>query len=282
MSKKEFEIWEYKLPADVVTDDVREYLAKYSSRKPTVEDLWNEMNRVWDELGLFNDKSFLGQPIANYYSHPVWILNGFFSASDADSVSHRNAIVNFVSQLNGKRVADYGGGFGELSIRLALKLPLTNVSIIEPYPSAIGLYRTSNYTNISVLSELGRDYDVVIAQDVLEHVEDPLHLVTQLAESTKFGGHVVFANCFYPVIKCHLPSTFHLRNTFSWVVKAAGLEFVGIVPGTTHVQVYRKIGSLDQKELRRRECYSKSFGELINFLKDGSKDLLRSIVKLFK
>lgn len=276
MNINEFELWGQKFPADLVTHNVSEYLAKYSAAPPSVEEVWKEMDTVWDKLALSNDSPLLGQPIGDYYSHPVWVLNGFFSASDPDSSGHRDAIVNCVSSLGGKRVADYGGGFGELAIRLASKLPDSSISIIEPYPSAIGRYRTSKYSNILISSELGQDYDVVIAQDVLEHIEDPIGLVVKLSEALKPGGHIIFANCFYPVIKCHLPSTFHLRYTFSWVVKAAGLLLIQSVPGAAHAQVFRKVSNVDQQEIRKKERYSKFIGLALNWFRDKSKILRRT------
>lgn len=281
MKKNIFEFWGNEIPAEMVKDNVKEYLSKYSEEPPSVKDVWKEMDRVWDELALSNDSSLLSQPIAEYYSHPVWVLNGFFSAADAESSRHRNAIVNCISSLQGKKLADYGGGFCELAIRIALKIPDSKIDVIEPFPSAIGRFRASKYSNISITSKLDRNYDVVIAQDVLEHIEDPIGLIVKLSESIKPDGYIIFANCFYPVIKCHLPSTFHLRHTFSWVVKAAGLELIESVSGAKHAQIFRKSGDVNLPELRKRERYSKAIGWILNLLLDKLRTLLRP-TKIFE
>ncbi|HEX5637363.1 MAG TPA: hypothetical protein VFY78_09780, partial [Gammaproteobacteria bacterium] len=63
---------------------------------------------------------------------------------------------------------------------------------------------------------------------------------------------------FYPVVKCHLSSTFHLRDTFNWVVKGAGLEFIGSVQGAEHASVFRKKTMVHATSLRGRELYSKA------------------------
>ena len=48
-------------------------------------------------------------------------------------------------------------------------------------------------------------FDFVIASHVLEHVEDPLIVLSIMIDSVRINGYLVIANCFYPVIKCHLP-----------------------------------------------------------------------------
>jgi len=205
------------------------------------------------------------QPIGKFYSHPVWVLNGFFSSNDQISSRHRSAIVEYVAQTKPSAVADYGGGFGELSIRLATSIPNAKIDIIEPFISVIGKYRTEKFENIEIKQNLGEGYDAIIAQDVLEHLENPLDLVIEISKRTRLGGYIIFANCFDSVIKCHLPRTFHLRHTFSWVVKRAGLEYIGTVPDASHVQVYKKVGGVEMHKLLTREKVSIVFGSLANY-----------------
>jgi 2-polyprenyl-6-hydroxyphenyl methylase/3-demethylubiquinone-9 3-methyltransferase len=107
-------------------------------------------------------------------------------------------------------------------------------------------------------------YDAVIAQDVLEHVEDPVRLAFDLATVACPGGLVIFANCFYPVIQCHLPSTFHLRHTFPYVMQFMGLEYLGRVPGAEHALAFRKRTQIVMKVARMAERLSKVFGPLLN------------------
>jgi 2-polyprenyl-6-hydroxyphenyl methylase/3-demethylubiquinone-9 3-methyltransferase len=107
-------------------------------------------------------------------------------------------------------------------------------------------------------------YDAIVAQDVLEHLEDPIKLAGEIASSIRIGGKVIFANCFSPILQCHLPSNFHLRYTFPSVMKALGLRFVGIVNGASHAQIYERVGALNLLKARKAEAASKIIGPLLN------------------
>jgi len=257
--EQQIKIWGQAVPASLFKERDREYLSQFNlDEPPPVEQIWREMDKAWDSLGLSTIAQFSDQQLADFYCHPVWILNGFFSASDPQSCAHREAIAKAVLNLPVKNIADYGGGMGELAIRMSQKNPNYEISIIEPYPTVIGRHRVEQYKNISYVSRLSGPYDLVIAQDVLEHLEDPIGLVAQLSNATPVGGYLIFANCFYPVIKCHLPTTFHLSNTFNWVAKGAGLEYVGNVPNAEHANIFKKTGRVHGTSLRGREFWSKT------------------------
>ena len=123
-----------------------------------------------------------------------------------------------------------------------------------------------------------QEYDVIIAQDVLEHVEDPVGLAIALTESVKENGLIVFANCFYPVIKCHLPKTFHLRYTFRFVMEIYGLKYQGKLPGAEHVLIFKKTDKLCVKKLRVAEKISQFSGGAINY----SRELLSKLKRIVK
>lgn len=257
--EQHIKIWGQTVPASLFKERDREYLSQFNlDEPPPVEQIWREMDKAWDSLGLSKTAKFSDQQLADFYCHPVWILNGFFSASDPQSCAHREAIAKAVLNLPGKNIADYGGGMGELAIRMSRSNPNYEISIIEPYPSDIGRHRVAQFEKISYVPSFKGPYDLIIAQDVLEHLEDPIGLVAQLSNVTTVGGYLIFANCFYPVIKCHLPSTFHLSGTFNWVAKGAGLEFIGNVPGAEHANIFRKIGKVHGVSLRGREFCSKT------------------------
>lgn len=265
MNNKTFEIWGHHVPSYLLSSEDMDYLDKYrKSAPPPVEILWAEMDRIWDQLALNNKAPLKNQPIADYYRHPVWILNGFYSATDIISSKHRDSIANFVLSSGARKIADYGGGFGQLAISISESSSSSLIEIIEPFPSEVGRYRTSQYPNIKICPELGEGYDVLLSQDVLEHVEDPVALAMDLIASVKPEGYLIFANCFYGVIKCHLPSTFHLRHTFPWLMKMAGLKYLGTVSGANHAQIFKKIGGVNHKAVRIMETISKFIGPMLN------------------
>lgn len=247
MNKEQnIKIWGQSVPVNLLNEFDREYIGRFIHEDiPAVDRIWREMDLVWDELHLDNRAALQNQAIGDFYSHPIWVVNGVFSASDPVSVQHRDAIAAFVRRLGVERVADYGGGFGELALRLHSVAPELLIDIVEPYPSRLGRSRVEGIAGIRFVDKFEGQYDCIIAQDVLEHVEHPLALTRQMIQSTRSGGHLIFANCFYPVIKCHLPSTFYLRHTFTWVAAAMGLEFQGRVDGASHALVFKKVGSVD-------------------------------------
>ena len=264
---QEFVIWNHSLPIGALQQSEIKYLDMVASQdRPPVEWIWHEMDREWDALHLDNRAPLQGQPIGGFYSHPVWIINGVFTAVDPASVKHRDAIAEFVNSINSKYVADYGGGFGELAIKLQAIEPKIHVEIVEPYPSKIGMLRVEGKAGIQFTHELGDQYDCVIAQDVLEHVEKPLELTAKMVKATKLGGYLIFANCFYPVIKCHLPTTFYLRHTFTWVMRTMGLKFEGRVEGAEHALIFKRVGNINENLFILFNVTSKLIGPLLNIM----------------
>jgi 2-polyprenyl-3-methyl-5-hydroxy-6-metoxy-1,4-benzoquinol methylase len=258
-------IWGYSMPQSWFSQDEVRYLGRLPQILPTVEWVWEEMDRVWRQLGLDNSRPLVDQPIADFYKHPVWLMNGVFTALDPVSASHREAIARSLVESEAKLIADFGGGFGELARAVSRIVPAAKVSIIEPYPSRTGLELIQREPRIQFVSTVSADScDAIVAQDVLEHVADPVGLASEIADSVRKGGIVIFANCFYPVIQCHLPSTFHLRHTFPMVMKALGLRYVGTVDGASHAQVFERAGHLDLRRARSAERISRILGPIVN------------------
>ena len=226
------------------------------------------MDRVWYEQKLNNSKLLSEQPIGRYYSHPVWLMNGIFSSCDLASLKHRESIAEHLNDLGAKNIADYGGGFGQLSLSIASLIKDANVSIIEPYPSKVGIERLKNISQIKMISDLKSDeYDAIIVQDVLEHVDDPIKLAFDISKLIHQEGYMIVANCFYPTIQSHIPSTFHLRHMFIFVMQALGLKYIGPVPGANHAQVFQRIGDYNFEKARKAETLSKFIGPKINLIR---------------
>lgn len=232
-------VWGFEVPRELVTETDYRYLADLRTDVPSVEWVWAEMDRIWQSLGLDNTKPLSGQPIDQFYEHPVWIMNGIFTSVDPESATHRRAIAAHISGLSPSSVADYGGGFGELALEIGDACPSADVSIIEPHPFELAKYRLKDRSNIGYTAKPEpHSIDVLVAQDVLEHVEDPIQLAIELVGLARPGGSIVFANHFAPAILCHLPQTFHLLRTFPWVMRSLGLSYRGRIPGAPHAQSY--------------------------------------------
>lgn len=258
-------VWGSSIPREWLSRNELEYLAKLPKALPPVEWLFKEIDRIWCECGLDSRLALDSDAVAKFYSHPVWLANGLFTASDPLSKRHRVEIARYLSECGAKRIADYGGGFGELGCIIAQRNCETDVTIIEPYPSKIGLERIRSQVRVRVQREIADGgYDAIVAQDVLEHVEDPISLAALLAGAVRERGKLVFANCFYPVVKCHLPSTFYLRHTFHYVMSGLGLKYVGRVDGAPHAQIYERVGAVSLRGARKIEKIFRLVGPVLN------------------
>lgn len=107
------------------------------------------------------------------------------------------------------------------------------------------------------------EYDVVIATDVFEHVPDPLALVYETAKHLRFNGHYLMANCFQPVILCHLPSTFHFRCSWTAAMTAMGFTVGGLVG---YGYPYQKTRPLLLQRSREIEASSKRWFPILEML----------------
>ena len=191
---------------NLISDEDKNYLLNLPSILPSNQWVWDEIDRVFDSLGLNNKKAFSDQDIDSFYNHPVWIMNGLFLEADPLSKQHQINIAKFVDENNIKNIADYGGGSGVFAEFLFIRNPLIVTDIIEPYPLEFFKKRISSYTSINFVNNFTcNNYDAVISQSVLEHVENPIETAYKMASNVKEGGLVIFADCFYPLINaiCH-------------------------------------------------------------------------------
>lgn len=271
-------IWGTNLDVSWLTQRDIAYLAAFDATPvPSVLWLRSELDRVWDALGL-NNESPSPSKIREFYSHPVWLLNGIFSAVDFTSVAHRRALATHIKSLTSGRVADYGGGLGELAKQICDLDDDAAVDIIEPFASRVA-QELRQGLNVRFLPHLRDQYDCIIAQDVLEHVEAPMTLSTELVRHVRVGGYLIFANCFYPVIKCHLPSTFYLRHTFQFIASTLGLTFVGRVPGAAHALVFRRDrGELDTARLVALDRMARLVGPILNDVRTWASSARRRLM----
>lgn len=198
-------------------------LARVPAESIDLATMWRLLDQVWEEMGCDNrhpDPTLL----AAYYRHPVWVLNGLFIEQDQESLANRQIVVDFASRRGFHQILDYGGGFGTLARLLARANPRAHVDVYEPHPSRYALALAESFDNVRYVETSTGTYDCVVSLDVLEHTERPLSVLAAMIERTRDEGYLVIGNCFEPVIKCHLPSTFHLRRSFTLVARMMGLQ----------------------------------------------------------
>ena len=253
-------------------------LGSIDHNKDDLENIWQLMSMVWDEYGC-NNKKLNWSNIDKFYSHPVWLLNGVFIEQDPLSMQHRHAISDWIADKSSiSKILDYGGGFGTLARLIADKNPSLLVDIYEPHPSDYSKQKISDYLQIQFISNIKEKYDVLVSTDVLEHVPDPLKTFEKMILSVKGDGYLIIANNFFPVMKCHLPQTFHLRYTFNVFAKLMGLVIVGPLEGS-HATIFRKNSNkpVNWRIVRFLEKVSKSLFPLIEFLKPVLKPIYKFV-----
>ena len=246
-----------------------------------LEEMWQLMDQVWDNLGCDN-QDLDSEKIAQYYQHPIWLLNGLFIESHDLSLQHRRAIATWITDHQLQTILDFGGGFGTLARMIADKLPSATIHIYEPYPSQSAVAFCQPYPNIHFASQLTPGYDCLISTDVLEHVPDPLSLFAEMISMVNLQGYLIIANHFYPSIKCHLPCTFHFRYSFNQFAKLMGLRQIGLCVGS-HATIYQKIKDdpLDWPAIRKLEKQSQQrfpMREWIARQLSPGKKFLRSLI----
>jgi SAM-dependent methyltransferase len=232
---------------------IEELLAK-TGRNVSLQDLYQLMDEVWYDFGC--DPNHYDEEKYNaFYRHPVWLLNGIFIEQHEESLSHRLVIAGTIGEKKSAKVLDFGGGFGTLARMIATANPDCSVDIWDPFPPQHGIEACAAYASIRfVSSPLDDSYDALVCTDVLEHVHDPLALLATMVQKVRVGGVLIIYNCFYRVIQCHLPSTFHLIHTFDEFCQLLGLRVEGKTKDD-HATIYVKEADVvpDWKLIRRRE-----------------------------
>jgi len=217
-----------------------------------LQSLWALMDEAWLDLGCA-EHPLTQHYLDAFYRHPVWALNGIFIEQDEESMTHRRAFADALSSLNPRQVLDVGGGFGTLARIISERSPAASISILEPYPSQCMIKLCSANNQIRFVDQFEDGfYDILVCTDVLEHVTDPLRLLVKMISSVRVGGYLLIANCFEPVIACHLPSTFHLRYSFDDFCSRLGLRKLDSID-LPYGSMYQKVELISpQMDLLRR------------------------------
>jgi len=168
------------------------YLKNFDKNNPPkVDDIWNIMNQVWDDMGVDN-KYYDSEQLSKYYSHPVWFLNGLFIEIDQESTNNRKSIAGYFKNKENLKILDYGGGFGTLAKEIAKITPSSKVGIYEPYASKYAYKNIQEFKNIKIVNNLKENYyDVLVNTDILEHVEKPIELIAIYNKCIKKGGMLI-------------------------------------------------------------------------------------------
>ena len=274
--------WQTLVPSFVLqhtTPTEKRYLKEVFYRfggYPDLEQVWSLMDEPWVELGC--DPMNMDERVTAYYQHPVWLLNGLFIEQHTESIENRTKFAKWVMDQNPRRVADFGGGFGGLARITGEALPNAQVEVVDPHPHPAAIALAANTPNVRFVPELSSEYDILIATDVFEHVPDPIGLTAKTAEHLRVGGQYLIANCFAPVILCHLPQLFHFNASWDAVMQAMGLqpeEKVG------YGRSYRRTGALNVPAGREKGECSRKIYPLVAWLPRGKVRAGQFLMQIF-
>lgn len=226
-------------PESKIDKKIEQLIITNQFKEMEVEEIWQLMDDIWDELDCDN-KKIEPQKLNLFYSHPIWLLNGLFIEQHELSIQNRRIIVDWISSNRRKihSIIDFGGGFGTLARLIADENKDIVIDIYEPHPNPLAIEKINTYSKVNFINSFSRQYDCLVSTDVLEHVSEPLKLLAKMINSIEMDGYLIIVNCFYPVIKCHLPTVFHFRYSFNIFTKLMGLDIVKVMNGNTYV--YKK------------------------------------------
>ena len=227
--------------------------------KLTTKNVWREMDKQWDII--FNNKNLnLNSKLEAFYKHEVWELNAYLTSKDKIAVKHRKILIDYLKKSQPNLLLDYGGGKGILATMIDQNTNINQILIYEPY-SGKKIDKFINFKH----SNTNLKFSAITCIDVLEHIPDPLKDIEKISRFLDSEGVAIFANCFYPVIKCHLFQNMWLRHLFPIVTWSFNLERQFTLKGARHICVYKKNNRLTNLKKLFRYLLSKKI--TLNFIK---------------
>lgn len=243
---------------------------------PSLSEIWKLMDDIWIEYGC--DQNIIDDKVFRFYKHPVWLLNGLFIQQDLESQENIKKISKFIIKNNPKKILDYGGGFGNLARYLGKNLPLSKIDIFDPHPSNLALFYASKLKNVNYVENLTEKYDFIIATDVFEHLDNPIESLKITLNNLETNGKYLIANCFEPVILCHLPKLFYLNFSWDLIMKELGFDTICNV---AHGKVFKKVRISDCKKVEMISNFSRKIYPIINLVPRGAIKIGKLITLIY-
>ena len=122
-------------------------------------------------------------------------------AGTEDETNGRHVVATLVTDLCGNNAApailDVGAGYGKDLLTVKHNLPNASMSAVEGYPEAVAFLRQSGVNVASINLEKDKlpfadnTFDVVMCNQVIEHVKELFWLVSELTRVCKVDGKLM-------------------------------------------------------------------------------------------
>lgn len=119
----------------------------------------------------------------------------------ADETNGRHIVPDLIVELCGSNhtpiILDVGAGYGKDLIAVKHKIPSASLYAVEGYPSAVAFLQKSGVevTSINLEREslpfANDTFDIVICNQVIEHVKELFWLISELTRVCKVGGKLM-------------------------------------------------------------------------------------------
>lgn len=212
------------LGREVITQD----LARFLNRAPAyvrgrindkaalrTAEIWRERNpQTLDE-------------IRRFYSETTEYL---FDLANWNASNPFKEVINYLPQVEGLKVLDFGGGIGSLALLLHKRGADVDYLDLPGLVTEFAKFRSNGRVNfIDSLEDNSEAYDLIIAIDVFEHLPDLPEQLKTLAKTLKPDGFLFFHNNFAQVEL--YPNHIDWSQKWSGLLARAGLTEE--IPGKT-------------------------------------------------
>lgn len=186
------------------TAEANEFLGK----ETITQDLAKFLNRAPAYVrGRINDKAALRtaeiwrernpdtlEEVRRFYSETAEYL---FELAHWNASNTFKEVINYLPQVDGLKVLDFGGGIGSLALLLHKRGANVDYLDLPGLVTEFAKFRSNGRVNfIDSLEDNSEAYDLIIAIDVFEHLPDLPEQLIMIAKALKYDGILFFHNNF--------------------------------------------------------------------------------------
>jgi len=149
----------------------------------------------------------------NEPGHSDPIVGVQFSGSSSEKIYDVCCKILVDENAFGGNMLDIGGGKGEFSLRV--KERFRHICLLDYSPAAIPEIETRSADLNQIWPVNDSEFDVAIALEVIEHLENPRHFFREILRSVKSGGFLIIST----------PNQGSIANRFCFLLRCEHQQF---------------------------------------------------------